>query len=120
LAPESFEFTHVIYLAIAGAVIHLLRNFYKNTKVRILKYSAVAESGGIMGIVASYVLAHIITPILGMSGNANASNAQGFKYFFWSIFLAMSFLGIIIGGLGGIFFYRRQEEKQAESGERKT
>ena len=97
----------VVLVVAAIALIIFLNRIYSGTEVPVVKYGVGVIMFGLSGIVGSYILALIITPMF--------STAPDYRFKFWGTFIGLSLIAIIAGGLISLIYTRKIEDK--ESGE---
>jgi hypothetical protein len=115
LAPPSFEFSHVMAIVAVLAMGYLLRKLFLSSRMRIVRFTSAAFLGVLGGVLSSYIFAHLAVPLLGLWQHGRAGFPGGFM--FWSLFIGISFIGGIAGGLGGIIYARKRDEEQYEGEE---
>ena len=75
----------------------------------VFRYGAWTIAGALTGILAAYFLAHILT----ITARWLRFVTFDAGYTFWAVFIAMALIGLMAGGLMGIFFGRKETESPA-------
>lgn len=111
IAPGSFGFLHIIVIVVVILMLLVLRLIFQRTGTRFIRYIIASFSGSILGILTAYLLSHVITPIVcGISIRSIFGVSGNYNFTFWSLFIGLSSIGIIAGGLIGIIYARKKEE----------
>ncbi|MCD4784075.1 MAG: hypothetical protein K8T10_09665 [Candidatus Eremiobacteraeota bacterium] len=108
MPAESFGIPHIIVLVIVVGLIFLLARINMRTKSRPVKYGTGAVVAAMGGIVISYFVALIITPLISR-GQAD------YLFKFWGTFIGLAMISLITGGLLGLLYTQNKESQ--ESGE---
>jgi hypothetical protein len=110
VAPAAFHISHPLFLMMGAAVLFLLYKAYGRTERLVVKYGMATAAGAVIGVMVSYVFSHVILAVLGAGGRI--AGEPGFT--FWALFVALSFLLSILGGLLGLISARNKEENEPE------
>jgi formate-dependent nitrite reductase membrane component NrfD len=110
MAPEIFGFIQLVFIIIAITFIYLLKRILKQSESTNVNIVCSSIIGIITGILGSYFLALILTPIFGTLTPRAFAAKEGYKMLFWSLFAGFSSLGLIIGGLVGIILARKRDD----------
>jgi len=115
LAPSIFNFFHIVILMVAAAIIFALELLFRKNCNRLLNYISSASGWALRGVFISYFIAHGV--VLAMKIFHRQMGDP--RYTFWGVFIALSFISIIILGLIGIIIAGKSEEKKLEESRKK-
>lgn len=104
----------IIGLILGGILVLVLRH-YNRTSKQVMRYTLGGAAGAIIGILASYILALAVSPIL--------TRGADYRFMFWGLFVGGSLIFIIVGALGSLIVTKKIESKMSgedkDKGEKK-